>query len=600
MNHTTNDSFLSRDGESTMDRSLRFRRSSSLIALATVAALAACKENTGTERVVTDANEVAQQGAVALVNDAVGPAAPVPGAKPGGTITMLFVADFEHLDPAQNYINNQQVASQLFQRTLTMFREHEDGTFELVGDLATNTGVSPDGGKTWTFTLRDGIKYEDGRPITSKDVAYGIARSFSPDLPHGAHYIQQWLADDLDYNKVYKGPYNGGSDLPPGVETPDDKTIVFHFKTARPDMPFASALAMASPVPKDKDTKQGYDNHPVASGPYKIGQYNRGQKLILVKNEHWDPATDPARHQYPDTIAFDFGQSNIQINERIIASDGADATALTWMITPQEVLPKVLADSAVMKRVVRGFTQYTRYLAINMQRVPDLKVRQALNYAIDRDNFMKVYSPVAAEPSSTIESPTTLGFQKYDAYPGGPNGDLAKAKELLGGKTVPLVYAYVNTPRWQKVAVFVQENLKKAGFDVTIQPVDPDLWYTNVGRKDNPFDIYIWGWGFDWPSGVTIIPPLFDGRTIAPSGNQNASFLNAPEVNAKIDSISAIADLAQAGAEWAKLDRYIMETYAPIVPLTYEKNFTLNGTRVGGAYLSPAYGVTAMNSLYVR
>src|SRR5262245_38053736 len=119
---------LSPDGDSTMSRSLPFPRTSRLLVLAT-AALAACKENTGTERVVTNANEVAQQGAVALVNDAFGPAAPVEGAKPGGKITMLFQADFEHLDPAQNYINNQQVASELFERTLTMFREHESGTF---------------------------------------------------------------------------------------------------------------------------------------------------------------------------------------------------------------------------------------------------------------------------------------------------------------------------------------------------------------------------------------------------------------------------------------------------------------------------------------
>ena len=90
---------------------------------------------------------------------------------------------------------------------------------------------------------------------------------------------------------------------------------------------------------------------------------------------------------------------------------------------------QVLGDSAVMNRVVQGFTQYTRYLAINMQRVPDLAVRQALNYAIDRENFLKAYTPVAAEPSTTILSPTTLGFVSFNAYDGGPSGNLEKAKE---------------------------------------------------------------------------------------------------------------------------------------------------------------------------
>ena len=581
-----------------MKRPLFARWSRALLGVLAAMMLAACTENKGTAgaSAVTDV----KASAVALVNDAMGPAAPVAGAKPGGTITLLMVADFEHLDPAQNYVNTQQIVSELFLRTLTVFRDHPDGSFDLVGDLATNTGVTTDGGLTWTFTLRDGLEYEDGSPITSQDVAYGIARSFSPDLPHGAHYIQQWLADDLDYNKAYQGPYNGGSAMPPGVETPDDKTIVFHFKRPRPDMPFAASLSMTAPVPKAKDTKVEYDNRPFASGPYKFATYQRGQRLVLVKNDQWDPATDPMRHQYPDTIQFGFGASNIQINERIIASQGADATTLTWMVVPPEVLPKVLGDSAVLGRVVTGFTQYTRYMAINTQRVPDLAVRQALNYAIDRENFIKVYSPVAADPATTILSPTTLGYAKYNAYEGGPNGNPEKAKELLAGKPVKLRFAYTNTPRYQKVAVFVQENLKKAGFDVTIQPVDPDLYYSNVGRKDNPFDIYLWGWGFDWPSGVTIIPPTFDGRTIQPSGNQNSSFLDAPDVNARIDSISLMTDLAAAGTRWAELDRYIMETYAPIVPITYEKSFSLVGTRVGGAFLSSSFGVTALNDIFVK
>src|SRR6185503_4212910 len=109
---------------------------------------------------------------------------------------------------------------------------------------------------------------------------------------------------------------------------------------------------------------------------------------------------------------------------------------------------------------------------------------------------------------------------------------------------------------------------------------------------------YLWGWGFDWPSGVTIIPPTFDGRTIQPSGNQNSSFLDAPDVNTQIDSIALMTDLAAAGTKWAELDRYIMEKYAPIVPITYEKSFSLVGTRVGGAFLSASFGVTAMNDLF--
>jgi peptide/nickel transport system substrate-binding protein len=582
----------------TVARSALIRLCSLSLGLAATALLASCKENTGA-KLATNGDSVRAQ-TTKLVDNAVGPAAPVAGAKPGGMVTVFYLTDLEHFDPAQNYANLQQLATNTFLRTLTAFREHPDGSFELVGDLATSTGTATDSARTWTFTLRDGIRYEDGRPITSQDIAYGIARSFSPDLPHGAHYIQQWLANDLDYNKVYKGPYNGGAPMPPGVETPDAKTIVFHFKVPRPDLPYAAALPMTTPVPRDKDPKVQYDNRPFASGPYKIDSYPRGQSLTLVKNEQWDPATDPLRHQYPDTIRLVFINNNVQLNERVLAAQGSDAAALTWTLVPPEVLPRVLGDSAAMGRVIKGFTQYTRYLAINMQRVTDLKVRQALNYAIDRENYLKVYSPVGADPSTTILSPTTAGYVKYNAYDGGPNGNPAKAKELLGGKTVPLVFAYVNSPRYQKIAAFIQSNLQQAGFQVTLQAVENDQYYSNVGRKDNPFDFYMWGWGSDWPSGSTVIPPLFDGRTIAPSGNQNASFMNEPDVNAKIDSISVVSNLAEAGKEWAALDRYIMEKYAPIVPLTYEKWFSLTGPRVGGVFLSTAYGAPAITDVYVK
>ena len=262
-----------------------------------------CTENKGAVAGAGDASTATARQS-RIIQDAVGPAEAPAGAKPGGTITVLMLNDFEHLDPAQNYVNTQQVAALLFQRTLTAFHEKADGSFDLVGDLATSPGSTPDSGRTWTFTLRDSLMYEDGTPITSRDIAYGIARSFSPQLPNGAHYIQQWLANDGDYNAKYKGPYDGGGAMPPNVETPDDRTIVFRFAMPRPDMPFAASMPNTAPVPQAKDTRAEYDNRPFASGPYRIATYQRGQRLVLVKNPYWKAASDPVRTQNPDTIQF--------------------------------------------------------------------------------------------------------------------------------------------------------------------------------------------------------------------------------------------------------------------------------------------------------
>ena len=197
-----------------------------------------------------------------------GPAKAVDGAAKGGTLTVYQPSDFEHLDPARNYVSTQLLTSQLIYRALTGYKEDGSGKLMLVGDLATDPGKDVNGDcKVWEFKLKDGVKYEDGTPVVAKDVAYGVARSFAPELNEGMHYIQQWLYPGGTYNATYKGPYNGGALAPEGVETPDDKTIRFTFKDAHCDMPYAASAPMTSPVPQAKDTKGDYDRRPFSSGP---------------------------------------------------------------------------------------------------------------------------------------------------------------------------------------------------------------------------------------------------------------------------------------------------------------------------------------------
>jgi peptide/nickel transport system substrate-binding protein len=569
----------------------------SLLAVTLVAA--GCSKNSGN---ANDSDKsTGKSTAAVLVDDASGPAPAVAGAKTGGTITLPESADFEHLDPQRAYVVTANVVDNIITRTLTAYRENGDGKLEVVGDLATNTGEKSNGGKTWTFHLRDGIKYEDGSTITSQDVAYGIARSFSPDLSEGPHWIQQWLAGN-NYNATYKGPYNGASKLPPGVTTPDAKTIVFNFPNPEPDLPFALTLGTDAPVPAAKDTKIQYDNRIFSSGPYKIASYVRNQKLTLVKNTQWDPKTDPIRHQYPDKVVVDFTVTADQATNALIADHPADQASLTGedMAVSAALYPKAIATASSKARILHGPTQFVWQLNINTQKVTDLKVRQALNYAVDKQGLLKVWGSFAGQPASTILSPTTSGYKKYDAYPAGANGDPAKAKELLGNKRVKLTYAYRNTERNQQIAAFLVSNLKQSGFDVTAQPVDKDQWYTVIGKKNNPYDFYMTGWGSDWPGASTVIPVLQNGATITPTGNSNYSYFNVPEVNDKIASILKETDLTKAAGEWADLDQEIMTKYAPEVPVIYDQQTTMYGSKVGGIYLSIPYGTAGLNNIYVK
>lgn len=571
-------------------------------AVVIVAALAACSKNTGQHGSTSTAK--LQAGGIGTAADSKGPAAPVKGAVKGGTVYLLQEHDFQDLDPARMYINNEQVFAKLITRQLTTFVD-KNGHSLLVGDLATNTGDDISGGKCtkWKFTLKSGLKDEYGNPITSNEIAYNVARSYSPDLTNGPTYIQSWLANEPPslYNKKYKGPYNGGSAVPPGITLPNSKTIVFSFKQPHCDMPFAAAEGTTAPVPKAKDTKQQYTTHPVSTGPYKIQTHQVENKIVLVRNKYWDPSTDPLRHNYPDKVEVDIGATQLQQTNRLIADNGNDQYAIQQTDVDPSLVEKVQSDSSLQSRILQGYTQFVWYLTTNDQRITNVDERKALNYAINKKAYIQALGgDTQAAPASTIESPTTLGYKNYNAYPSaGDAGNVAKAKQLLHGKHPKLVYAYANTAEGQKFATVIQTSLQRAGFKITLKPIDDTTYYQQIGEKNNPYDLYLAGWGSDWPSGLTIIPPILDGRNIAPSGNYNSSYFSNKAVEKKIDAISNLP-ASQAAPKWAALDKEIMTKYAPFVPFYYQKEYTLVGGKVGGCYLGNSSGWPELTNVYVK
>jgi peptide/nickel transport system substrate-binding protein len=572
------------------------RRSWAAVAAAFLAVLAGCTTNTGREN--TDSPPGGGAFSIVYATSPAGPAAAIPSAVAGGVVTQLSPSDFQSVDPGQMNVDNEFVVGELLFRTLTGTKQNADGVLEVVGDLATDAGSSTDGGRTWRFTLRDGVKFEDGRAITSQDIAYGIARGFAPELALGRRTLQQWLAGRDNYNAVYKGPYSDGA--APGVQTPDAKTIVFSFDRPRPDLPFVAAQTVTAPVPADKDTKQQYGGKPVASGPYQVDSYTRGQKLVLKRNTNWDPATDPIRHQYPDGFEFVAGVNPAQISERLIADRGPDQTATTWTSVSPETLPRVVDNPEVAKRVTQGPTGNVQHLYINTKRVTELPVRQALNFAIDRDSFVKAQGGQAVSaPATTLLSPLTPGHLEYNAYNGGPAGNPAKAKELLQGKTPALTLASANSPVSQRRALVIKTALERAGFQITMQPVDPQFYYASVSKKDNPYDLILAGSSGLWPDGSLALRSQFDGGQLR-DGSENLSQFDAPEIQSRMTALATEPDPTKAIAGWAQLDRDIMAGHAPVVPLTYIRSYTLAGSRVSGLFLSRVTNLPSLREVHVK
>jgi peptide/nickel transport system substrate-binding protein len=150
------------------------------------------------------------------------------------------------------------------------------------------------------------------------------------------------------------------------------------------------------------------------------------------------------------------------------------------------------------------------------------------------------------------------------------------------------------------VAAFLRSSLGRAGFDLTPVPIDPGEYYATISTRDNGFDIYLASWGADWPTGQAVIPPLLDGRTIAARGNSNTSYLDDPALNAEIDRAEAIEDLDRSAQAWSALDERAMRDDAPLVPIHYDRNLTLNGPRIGGLHPHDILGLPSLETAFVR
>jgi peptide/nickel transport system substrate-binding protein len=509
----------------------------------------------------------------------------------GGTLHVLSSLDLEHLDPARNYVTSSQDVGRLIYRTLTTYAAapgQPGGA--IVPDLATDTGRSSDGARTWAFTLKDGVKFEDGRPITSKDVKYGVERSFAAELPEGPPYARIWLAG----GESYHGPYKDKGGLK-SIETPDDKTIVF--KLNRPVADFGSAVSMPvfSPVPRDKDAGVGYDARPFSSGPYRIEKYQPKKRLALTRNKYWNPKTDKVRKGLPDRIVIDLNLDPAVVDQRLIAGQGEDANAVAMEPIGAASVGRVLGDPALKKRLVLGKSINTRYLAINTRHKPldDVRVRRAIAYALDKEALRTTRGgPIAGKLATTLLPPSLPGYAADDPYPSdGGKGDPAKAKKLLaeaGHRDLTLTLDVPASAGGKAQGEAVQDSLGRAGIHVKINEISASAYYGTVGNTAQEDDLVIDGWTPDWPGASTYLPIVLDGRMITKEGNNNRAMYNSPPVNKRFDEIAKMTDPDRAAAAYGELAKQIMQD-APVVPFLWDSSAVLVGPNVTGAYGHIAY-----------
>uniref|UniRef100_A0AAU3I5F5 ABC transporter substrate-binding protein n=1 Tax=Streptomyces sp. NBC_01393 TaxID=2903851 RepID=A0AAU3I5F5_9ACTN len=498
----------------------------------------------------------------------------------GGTVTYEYSDVPDSFDPGNTYYAYMYNLSRLYARPLMTFQPGagEKGN-TLVPDLAASAGVPSDGGKTWTYKLRAGLKYQDGTAITSKDVKYAVERSnFARDvLSLGPNYFQQFLVG----GDKYKGPYKDKSAKGlSSIETPDDTTVVFHLKTAFQEFDYLVASPQTAPVPQAKDNGVDYVKNIVSSGSYKFESYADGKQAVLVRNENWDAKTDPLRKQYPNKIVVNLKVNPETIDKNVLAGDSIDLGGSGVQAATQAQLlssadKKANTDNAYGGRLV--------YMAINTKVKPfdNVACRKAVQFAIDKVSVQTAEGgPVRGDIASTVLPPDIPGYAKSDVYASaGSKGDEAKAKDQLkacGKSTISTnISARSDRPQEIDAATAIIASLKKVGINATLKQYPSGKYFTDYAgvpkfTEKNNIGLIMMQWGADWPSGYGFLQQILNGSAIGDSGNTNLSQYDNKDVNALLEKAIGTQDNAARNGLYTEIDKKTMDD-AVLVPLTYFK-----------------------------
>jgi len=531
-----------------------------------------------------------------------------PSTKAGGTLNLIADGDCDYWDPARTYYGHCWDMQRLISRGLMAYKALPgSGSLDVVPDIASALGSSPNG-KDWTYKLRPGLKFEDGAPITSKNVKYAIERVFAQTVINGGPtYVITFLcpggANAAGGCDTYKGPYTDKDPNHLGlstIDTPDDSTVVFHLNTVVGDWNYIMALPDTTPVPiaYDLSSKGGahYNFHPISNGPYKFASYTPGKSLTLVRNTNWSAASDPFRKALPDKIVFTVDANDVDVDNRLITNIAdVDINGVGVQTSTQA---KILSTPALKARADNPITGATRYLAMETHVAPfdNVHCRRAVQYAVSKVDWQTARGgPIGGgDVATSMLNPAVKGFTRFDLYPDdNGQGDIAKAKDELKQCGKPNGFsthlASSNTTKGKNMATAVQSSLRRVGINVTIDLGDNATYYSQfIGspsvNRHRGFGLMIAGWGADWPTGYGFFSSLIDGRKILAQGNSNYSEINDPEINKMIDQAVGTTDADKAAEIWGQVDKKLMED-ATLIPMTWDKALVINSVNVTNAFI---------------
>lgn len=527
-----------------------------------------------------------------------------PSEKKGGTLSLGSAFGPDSLDPARSYTTMAWNLQRIYLRKLVDYAPvpGEAGR-KLVPDLATKAAAVSDSGKTYTYTLKEGVEFEDGTPITAKDIKYGIERTFSDEYGTGPKH----LVDLLDQGQGYKGPYkdSGGLD---SVETPDDRTISFKLKEAFPDFPYVLAMSAAAPVPEAKDTEQSYERDPVASGPYKIdAPYtpNSSTSLTLVRNPSWDASTDPIRTALPDRIELKVMSDQAAVDQALLSGEIDLDAGQIGMGEAAQV--KVDTDDKLKANADTPYTGAVRYFSLQTMVEPfdNYHCRRAVQYAADKPTMLAALGGQrGGDIASTMIPPVISGHDdSEDAYATKNGQQTSSATRELGecgkpdGFEVKIV-SVDSLAKYREVLQVLKSSLDDVGIKATVETVPAGEYYQVLNDpkelKKKGWGIALVAWASDWPAPAGFLRPL-----ITKDSPSNYAGLDDPEINGLMRDAAKEEDPERTERIWQSIDRKLMNQ-AVVLPVLYTKQYNYRGPKLTNAYIHPALGGIDLQALGVE
>ena len=509
----------------------------------------------------------------------------------GGTMQLRAHAAAGTLDPQINYTTQFWQIEQATYDGLLAFRKVAGAAGNtIVPDLAEAVPTPQDDGKTYVFKLRPGIKFSDGAAVTADDVAATFRRIFAVSSPTAGTFYSGIVGADA----CLKTPANCAL---PGVAA-DAQAGTVTFRLVAPDAEFLDKLAVqhALVVPRGSPQRDAGVTPLPGTGPYMIAEYNPTERMRLVRNPHFKEWSHDAQPDgYPDEVLYKFGlTAEAAITE--VQNGQAD---WTFDPPPGDRLGELGRRFGNQVHLSPMTEIYYAALNVNLPPFDNVKARQALNHAIDRDALVKLYGGAKlATPSCQILPPGIPGYQPYcpfGAKPGerwsGP--DLAKARQLVqesgtAGQSVTVVAD--EGPVQRNIGTYLSSVLNQIGYKATVHSLSSDIEFTFIQNTNNKVQLGFSYWAQDYPAPSDFLNAMFSCAAFHPGSDSSANISGYCDhaLDARMQRAMALSltDPAAANKIWTEADRSITDQ-APVAVMFVPRNLDFVSKRVGHFTFSP-------------